>query len=87
VEYTFRYDKHHKTEQMLQSLVEYSELYMKPGKLLPFANCTRLKLLNIDFREMTDTEEAYRKYLCAKWHSDKRVPGWKNRERPSWYNI
>ena len=33
-----------------------------------FANCTRSEALQIDFKHIQDTCEAYKKYLIAKWH-------------------
>jgi hypothetical protein len=59
---------------------------LKSGSMTAFANCTRSEALQIDFKHIQDTCEAYKKYLIAKWHYDKLPPKWINREPPPWYN-
>lgn len=85
-EYTFRYGKIHKSTEILGKLWEYHIIYMpKNIGLTKFANCTRSIEKNIDFKNIENTEEAYRLYLSAKWLQDKRKPTWKNREKPIWF--
>lgn len=52
-----------------------------------FANCTRSEAMQINFKHIEDTCEAYKLYLTAKWHQDKLPPKWINREPPLWYNY
>ncbi len=59
---------------------------IKSGSMTDFANCTRSEALQIDFKHIQDTCEAYKKYLIAKWHYDKLPPKWINREPPPGYN-
>ena len=84
-EYSFRYYKQHASEKILPYLLQY-RTDIKNGAMTAFANCTRLEALQIDFKHIEDTYEAYKQYLIAKWHHDKSPPKWINREKPSWYN-
>jgi hypothetical protein len=83
-EYSFRYNKQHASEKILPYLLEY-RTNIKSGSMTPFANCTRSEAMQIDFKHMHDTCEAYKKYLLAKWYHDKSPPKWINREPPLWY--
>lgn len=82
-EYTHRYGKVHKSEQFLGVFEELSE-HIPEGELTPFANCSANKDLGISFKHLTDTCEAYRLYLNARWDNDKRKPEWGNRGKPDW---
>lgn len=84
-EYSFRYNnKIHSTERLLSRFLEYRTL-IQPGVRTPFANCTRSKVLQIDFTSESDPCIAYQKYLIAKWQHDKLMPKWTNRLIPIWY--
>jgi hypothetical protein len=84
-EYSFRYNKQHASEKISPYLLKY-RTDIKSGSMTAFANCTRSEALQIDFKHIQDTFEAYKKYLIAKWHYDKLPPKWINREPPPWYN-
>ncbi|MFV9876106.1 MAG: pyrimidine dimer DNA glycosylase/endonuclease V [Rickettsiales endosymbiont of Dermacentor nuttalli] len=87
VEYTYRFNnKIHKTSSLLEHLSKYSE-DIPIGQMTPFVNCTKSKLLGIDFSDITSTQLAYRKYLQAKWNVDKRKPKWTSRNQPKWYKF
>lgn len=83
-EYNFRYNKYHACLKISEHLLNLRH-HIKEGSLTPFANCTHSEAMQIDFRDMSDTFEAYRKYLIAKWKYDKVKPKWTNREKPLWY--
>ena len=84
-EYTFRYNKKHKTAQLVLTLAEYSKYLPHSSKITPFPNCTKSKTLQVDFTNITDTHEAYQKYLTTKWQYDQVKPKWTNRSAPIWY--
>ena len=72
-EYTFRYDKKHQSYTYFKDFFENKKLFPKIG-LQKFANCTRNKEQNIDFRDIDDVHLAYRLYLHERWKHDKRNP-------------
>lgn len=84
-EYHFRYNKQHASENISPYLLKHRS-DIKGGSITAFANCTRSEALQIDFKNIQDTCEAYKKYLIARWHHDKLPPKWINREPPSWYH-
>lgn len=84
-EYSFRYHKQHVSQDILFYLLKY-HTDIKKGPLTPFVNCTKSEAMQIDFRNVNDTCEAYKKYLIAKWSHDKLPSKWINRTPPLWYN-
>jgi hypothetical protein len=83
-EYSFRYNKIHKTSNLIPYLKEL-KFHIKDGPLTKFANCTRSEVMNIDFRNMEDVHLAYKIYLSHKWKMDKLKPKWTNSLKPDWY--
>lgn len=67
-EYSKRYNKIHKCEVLLAEFKRGINL-IPSGKLTTFPNCTI-------FKEISNPEEAYKKYLDYKWQNDKRIPKW-----------
>ena len=64
-EYSFRYNKQHASENILPYLLKH-RTDIKDGSTTPFANCTRSEAMQIDFKHINDTYEAYKKYLIVK---------------------
>jgi len=70
-EYTYRYGKVHKSEELLNRFYR-DELCLTP---VDFPNCTPYKDMYVI--------PAYRKYMCDKWNNS---PGrWTKRDKPNWY--
>ncbi len=65
-EYTLRYGKTHKCESHLGKFFECIQM-MPDGDLQPFVNCTI-------YKDVPDTIQAYKDYLCYKWTNDKFIP-------------
>ena len=84
-EYRFRYNKQHASESISLYLLKH-RTNIKGGSMTPFVNCTRSEAMQVDFKHIEDTCEAYKKYLITKWHYDKLFPQWTPREPPLWYN-
>lgn len=74
-EYTKRYKKEHKCEQILKDIFKYGQR-LSAGGLTPFPNCTRNKENNIDHRDNKDVFIAYQLYLNDRWDTDKKTPTW-----------
>ncbi|AIL65446.1 hypothetical protein NOVO_05375 [Rickettsiales bacterium Ac37b] len=85
-EYTYRFNKTHKTSSLLIYLLKYAE-NLPIGQATSFVNCTQSQLLGVDFRNIENTHLAYRKYLGAKWDADKKRPKWTRRGGPDWYKC
>jgi hypothetical protein len=79
-EYTYRFGKTHKCEQLLPHFIEFMKwLHTErnfPMTQTPFANCT-------DFKS-DEVHTAYKKALTLKWGNDKIKPRWTNRNQPTW---
>lgn len=79
-EYTHRFGKTHKSQQLLPYFCEFLKwLYTErnfPMEQTPFANCT-------EFKE-DEVHTAYKKTLIAKWNKDKLKPKWTKRTQPTW---
>ena len=72
-EYTFRYNKRHKCQTIIEKWLPYDQYHTG---LMEFAQCMP------DQYRQDDPVEAYRAYyLGAKRH----IAGWKNREIPYWW--
>lgn len=72
-QYSKRYGKFHKCENILRSL----DLYCLPiDRFTPFVNCAANESLGINFKHIQDPIEAYRRYLISRWNTDKLKPTW-----------
>lgn len=74
-EYTRRFDRTHKCEEILISIQKDIHLFPDIPRT-PFANCTPYKDMPIF--------EAYKRHLATKWSNDIRPPKWTKSERPEW---
>jgi hypothetical protein len=81
LEYNLRTNKNHKSMELFDDLYEGVK-YIPKGNLTPFANCAARADMNISYKYLDDTHEAYRLYLTDRWASDKRLPKWTMRSRP-----
>jgi len=72
-EYTLRYGKYHKSEQLIRGLLIYKN-NLPEGKRTPFPNCAANKSLGINYKNMADVFKAYQLYLNDRWDKDKRQP-------------
>lgn len=86
-EYTFRFNKKHKTENLLSTLVQYDQYLIKNKQITPFPNCTKSKILQVDFTTIINPHDAYQQYLVVKWTHDQPKPRWTNTTPPSWFII
>jgi Pyrimidine dimer DNA glycosylase len=84
-EYTFRYDKVHKSSFLMEKFLQYKSICNLTGDLTPFANCTRSESLGVDFRSITDVHYAYKLYMCAKYFSNPAKTKWTRRGAPDWF--
>jgi hypothetical protein len=84
-EYSFRFYKKHATERLLITLSHYEKCLTVSEQITPFSNCTKSKILQVDFTKITNVHEAYKQYLAVKWNNDKTKPKWTNREHPNWF--
>ena len=64
-EYYLRYNKIHKSSELLKDFIENSI----EDKVTPFVNCTT-------YKHVEDIHLAYQLYLNDKWDTDKREPTW-----------
>jgi len=71
-EYTYRYGKKHKCEDILDNIIQLS-YYIPIGVLTEFPNCAANKSLGISYKHL-ETTLAYKMYLKDRWASDKRIP-------------
>jgi hypothetical protein len=84
-EYTYRFNKKHKTASLLVTLAQYTECLIKTDVITPFPNCTKSQTLQVDFTSISNVHDAYQQYLVAKWLNDKSKPHWTNSSPPSWF--
>lgn len=75
-EYTYRYDKAHKSMRLLPSLFDPPTNIPKASKNSPIA------LAMPDEYKTSNPEESYRQYYMG---SKRHIAKWKNRPIPSWY--
>lgn len=85
-EYTYRFDKIHKTQAVLEDQWKiFQDQVYGYGKLFeemtPFQNSARNSMF--DFSHLP-VVEAYQTYLVEKWKVDKRKPKWTRRGPPKW---
>jgi hypothetical protein len=79
-EYTYRFNKKHKTERIIGNLfcilfdefINYEEKSLMP-------NCTT------NHKHIENIYEAYKSELTLKWNNDKIVPKWTGRNKPKFY--
>jgi hypothetical protein len=74
-EYTFRYGKHHKTEELMSVL-------KTPPNNIPFGPLTTFPQAMPDECKLPNSVDAYRKYYLEK---KKSFAKWSNREVPEWW--
>ena len=75
-EYTFRYDKRHKSQDVIEWCIENKPQLRKNLELTPFA------LAMPDDYKSSDAIESYRRYyIIDKSH----IANWKKRIKPLWY--
>jgi hypothetical protein len=77
-EYTYRYNKIHKSQNVIQWCINNQPNLPSNGSLTPFA------LAMPDYCKIGDTIESYREYY-RKEKNDLAV--WKNRPTPEWFTI
>ena len=86
--YTQETGKIHKCQAILSELSEYHNYKLIPdGDITSIPNCAANKEKGISFKHITDTFEAYRLYLVARWNTDTLKPKWKNRQTPTFYEV
>jgi hypothetical protein len=83
-EYTFRYEKVHRSSSLLEPLWEYHTRFIPEGNMSEFANCTRSESLERNFIDVSDVHLAYRMYMKLKYTSSSRKPRWTKRNPPEW---
>jgi hypothetical protein len=74
-EYTKRYSKIHKCQQILMDILAQAHL-IPDGDVTEFANCAANKELGINYKEIKPVTKAYKMYLADRWDNDKREPTW-----------
>ena len=84
-EYTYRFNKKHKTANLLVTLAQYTKCLTRTDNLTPFPNCTKSQILQVDFTTISNVHGAYQQYLVTKWINDRSKPHWTNRSPPSWF--
>lgn len=80
-EYTHRYGKIHKSQQLANHL-QMGMQHIPHGERTPFPNCAARSDMNIDFKHIDPVTYAYKLYLIERWLNDKVNPKWTNRTRP-----
>ncbi len=86
-EYTYRFQKPHKTIVQIKPLLE-NIIINNGNSPTNYQNSARHKEKGIDFSHEPDITIAYQKYLNARWKTDKLIPKWTRRNPPSWkYEI
>ena len=81
-EYERRYGKPHGSAQRLDFLSHVMSV-VPEGPLQPFQNSARNQQLGLDFTHLP-VLRAYRAYLIARWHLDKRAVTFTRRPTPKW---
>lgn len=87
-EYYERFCKIHETEKKLNIIhkLVFNNANSSPKNTLVFHNSARNLSLKppVDFTNVENVCEAYRRYLNARWKTDKREPKRTNRKPPAW---
>ncbi|WP_341764500.1 pyrimidine dimer DNA glycosylase/endonuclease V [Candidatus Tisiphia endosymbiont of Beris chalybata] len=83
-EYSLRYHKKHKTEELVSHLLTYSTHLKQGENITAFPNCTKSIQLPLNSIPNQNIYEAYQQYLNAKWLHDKTPPKWTRRAPPFW---
>ena len=76
--YRNTYDREHKCAPLFQ----YFRWPMDTPQPESFVNCAANASVGVNFKDVPDTHEAYRRYLVARWARDKRRPTWQRRNWP-----
>ena len=77
-EYTFRYGKRHKCQDVIEWCIENTPELRENGDLTSFALA-----MPVDYKS-SDAVESYRTYyMMDKPH----IANWKNRKKPAWFNV
>jgi hypothetical protein len=71
-----RYKTLHKASKFLPLFTHYRKV-IPDGPLTPFANCAANDSKGVSFKHIEDVHLAYRKYLHARWETDKLRPTWR----------
>lgn len=88
--YTLETGKTHKCESILLELAKPEHYILIPdndAEMTALPNCAANQSKGISFKHITDTFEAYRLYLVARWNTDTLKPKWKNRPTPTFYEV
>ncbi len=85
-EYNYRFNRTHKCSTFALQIV-LGQYYIPSRGGSSFCNCTTNKEKGISFKHITDTPEAYKNYLNARWETDKRTPKWTKRGKPEWVRV
>ena len=75
-EYTHRYNKRHKSQDIIEWCIVNTPNLLENGKMTPFA------LAMPDECKVGNPVESYRRYYMTEKRS---IADWKNRETPNWY--
>lgn len=76
-EYTYRYEKRHKSQDVIEWCLLHTPKLIEKGDMTPFA------LAMPDECKVDDAVQSYRTYYMAEKRS---IANWKNRETPEWFN-
>lgn len=76
-EYTFRYEKRHKSQDVIEWCLLNAPNLIEKGDITPFA------MAMPDECKVDDVVKSYRTYYMAEKRS---IAQWKNREVPEWFN-
>lgn len=83
-EYSNRYNKVHKSGEVIEYLRQYCPSpEIKPRRPQTFYNGARHKSLGLDYTHLP-VHEAYRAYLVKRWSMQTRPPRWTNSSPPDW---
>lgn len=85
-EFLIRSGKMHACYKILNE-IKLLENHIPEGPLTAFPNCTTNNEKGISFKHLNNTVEAYRHYLVARWNTDKLLPKWTKRDKPSWLEL
>jgi hypothetical protein len=76
-EYTYRYEKRHKSQEVIEWCLLHAPNLVEKGDITPFA------LAMPDECKVGDAVQSYRTYYMVEKRS---MADWKNREIPEWFN-
>lgn len=86
--YTSAFGREHASLKVILQVAENNWLMPEQNALMPlpdaFNNSARNASIGLDFTFERQVTVAYRKYLNARWTTDKRAPTWQRRSQPDW---